>query len=67
MLHNAVLAAQTGADRTDRMQARVGRAAYVPAKHWQGFKDPGALAVGIWLSAILAALFGEDHPKASWE
>ena len=69
MLRSAVAAAVVGGNSTDRMQARAGRAAHVPAQHWQGVKDPGALAVGIWLEAIEAALYGNvaRHASEGWE
>lgn len=60
VLRNAVKAAQEGAQRTSSMRAGAGRAAYVPAKGLEGVADPGALAVGTWLSAIEAALL--DSP-----
>ncbi|KAK9798144.1 hypothetical protein WJX73_008523 [Symbiochloris irregularis] len=60
VLRSAVQAAQVGGRRTSSMQAGAGRAAYVPAKALQGVEDPGALAVGIWLSAMETALFGSS-------
>lgn len=48
-------AAQQGAEATKKMAARSGRASYVSPELLTQ-PDPGAVAVGVWLQAIYAAL-----------
>ena len=38
------------------MRANVGRASYVNEKHWLKNPDAGAIAVAIWLQAIVDTL-----------
>lgn len=50
-------AAKAGAIKTGAMgKAGAGRSSYVPSEALQGTPDPGATAVGIWLSAIADVL-----------
>lgn len=48
-------AAVQGAEATATMQAHAGRASYVAQNQLKN-PDPGAHAVGIWMSAIARAL-----------
>ena len=57
-MQRAVDAAKEGGDKTKKMRAGAGRAAYVPAGALEGVADPGAIAVGIWLQAVQSAVFG---------
>jgi hypothetical protein len=49
-------AAVTGAASTQSMAAGAGRASYVPGDVLSSTPDPGAHAVGLWLSAVAATL-----------
>jgi ATP-dependent dihydroxyacetone kinase len=51
---DALAAAQAGADRTATMPARLGRASYLGARAL-GVPDGGAVAVTIWMQALLEA------------
>mmetsp|Transcript_10120 Transcript_10120/g.30928 ORF Transcript_10120/g.30928 Transcript_10120/m.30928 type:complete len:551 (-) Transcript_10120:1312-2964(-) len=49
----AAEAAKGGAEKTKSMgKAGAGRSSYIPAESMQGTADPGATAVGVWLSAL---------------
>ena len=53
----ASVAARKGAESTASMlEARAGRAAYVPAENLQGNKDPGAQAVALVFEGLVSAL-----------
>ena len=52
----AAAAAQAGAESTKDMLARAGRSTYVSEELQKGVRDPGAVAVGIWLGAVAQAL-----------
>ena len=54
-VHAAAQAAQTGADATATMVATAGRAAWMAARG-TGYRDPGAVVVATWLSALDDAL-----------
>lgn len=54
VLDAASKAARDGAEATKAMKAQAGRSAYV--SDLQGVPDPGAVAVGVWLESLAAAL-----------
>lgn len=58
-LRAAVAAASTGAERTRRMDAKLGRASYVAKEQFdseEGIPDPGALGVVSILEGVVAGL-----------
>lgn len=48
----AAQAAEEGAVKTATLTPQVGRASYVQPQHAIGHKDPGAVAVAVWLNAM---------------
>ena len=55
VLTDAVIAAEEGAKATARMIPRRGRSSYL-GERTLGYPDPGAMAVGIWLRALVSAV-----------
>lgn len=52
----AAKAAAAGAESTKTMSAAAGRSSYVPQQTLKDTADPGAYAVGIWLTAVSKAM-----------
>jgi dihydroxyacetone kinase len=57
VLVSAVAEARRGADATAQMKPRLGRSSYLQDRVL-GHPDPGAIAVAIWLRAVVGALIG---------
>jgi dihydroxyacetone kinase len=55
VLADAVMAAEEGAKATARMIPRRGRSSYL-GERTLGYPDPGAMAVAIWLRAVISAV-----------
>ncbi|RAH67461.1 dihydroxyacetone kinase [Aspergillus aculeatinus CBS 121060] len=51
----ALLAAESGRDRTQGMRASLGRAVYVPEQGWSEVPDPGAAGLVVLLKGLLLA------------
>lgn len=52
----AAAAAAAGAEATRSMDAKAGRASYVPGAAGAAVPDPGAAAVAVWVQAVASAL-----------
>lgn len=52
----AAAMAATGAEATRRMEGLAGRSSYVPKEFLEGYPDPGATAVSLWMGAIAETL-----------
>ncbi|HKE09447.1 MAG TPA: dihydroxyacetone kinase subunit DhaL [Candidatus Acidoferrum sp.] len=61
-LRMGVAAAKRGAEATAQMKPRLGRSSYL-GDRVLGHPDPGATAIGIWLSAVSEALFSAGMGK----
>jgi dihydroxyacetone kinase len=62
VLRAAVEEAKHGAEATAQMTPRLGRSSYL-GNRVIGHPDPGAMAVGIWLRAVVEALFAAEEPQ----
>ena len=52
----AAAMAATGAEATRRMEGLAGRSSYVPKEFLEGYPDPGATAVSLWMGSIAETL-----------
>ena len=57
VLLEATQAAQSGAESTAQMRPRLGRSSYL-GDRVVGYPDPGAIAVAIWLRAVMGNVIG---------
>jgi ATP-dependent dihydroxyacetone kinase len=62
VLQGAVGAAKRGAEATAQMKPRLGRSSYL-GDRVIGHADPGAMAVAIWLGAVVEVLFSTGFPQ----
>ncbi|HET7105986.1 MAG TPA: dihydroxyacetone kinase subunit DhaL [Candidatus Acidoferrum sp.] len=62
VLEAAVEEAKRGAEATAQMTPRLGRSSYL-GDRVIGHVDPGAMAVALWLGAVVEALFAEEAPQ----
>lgn len=62
VLEAAVEEAKRGAEATAQMTPRLGRSSYL-GDRVIGYADPGAMAVALWLGAVVEALFAGEEPQ----